>query len=174
MNAISTGDQLDHYRVDGLVARTALASTFRGTDLSSGRKVAIKIPHGETAENLSARERFRREERIGRKLNHPGVVKVLCDEGRNGFYIVTEWVEGKSLREILDQEGRLCTARATCIAANICRALYYIHSRGVVHRDLKPENVLVSSVDQITLIDFGIAVAGGASRMALSNASRTP
>jgi serine/threonine-protein kinase len=168
---VKTGDQIDHYRIDALVARTAQGSTFRGTDLGNGRKVAIKIPHGETEENPSIGERFRREEKIGRKLNHPSVVRVLRDEWRSGFYLVTEWVEGRPLREILDREGRLDPARATRIAANICEALYYIHSRGVVHRDLKPENVLVDSADQITLIDFGIAVADGAQRLALSKPS---
>jgi len=165
------GDQIDHYRIDGLVARTALASTFRGTDLGTGRKVAIKMPHGDAENNLTVRERFGREEKIGRKLNHPSVVRVLRDERRSGFYIVTEWVEGRPLREVLDREGRLDPARATRIAANICEALYYIHSRGVVHRDLKPENIMVTSADHITLIDFGIAVAGGAQRMALGKPS---
>jgi eukaryotic-like serine/threonine-protein kinase len=165
---IRTGDYLDHYRIDGLVARTTLASTFRGTDLGSGRQVAIKMPHDETENNLSVRERFRREERIGKKLNHPSVVRVLPDEWRSGVYIVTEWVEGRPLRQILDREGRLDPARATRIAVNICEALYYIHSHGVVHRDLKPENILVDFADQITLIDFGIAVAGDAQRLALS------
>jgi serine/threonine-protein kinase len=168
---IKTGDHLDHYRIDGLVSRTALSSTFRGTDVGSGRKVAIKLPHGEAEENPRIHERFRREEKIGKKLNHPGVVRVLPDEWRSGVYLVTEWVEGRPLREILNREGRLDPARATRIAVNICEALYYVHSHGVVHRDLKPENVLVDFADQITLIDFGIAVAGGAQRMALSTAS---
>jgi serine/threonine-protein kinase len=168
---IKTGDHLDHYRIDGLVSRTALASTFRGTDVDSGRKVAIKLPHGEAEENPSIHERFCREEKIGKKLNHPGVVKVLPDEWRSGVYLVTEWVEGRPLREILNREGRLEPARATRIAVSICKALDYVHSHGVVHRDLKPENILVDFGDQITLIDFGIAVAGGAQRMALTTSS---
>jgi serine/threonine-protein kinase len=161
------GDQIDHYRINALVARTALATTFRGRDLRDDRNVAIKIPHFGAEGNRSVRERHRREEAIVSMLNHPGVVRVLRDESRSEFYLVTEWVDGRSLREILNQEGRIRPARATCIGANVCEVLNYIHSHGVVHRDLKPENILVDSADQITLIDFGIAVKGGSERLAL-------
>jgi len=168
---VQTGDQIDHYRIDGLVARTALASTFRGTHLGNGRKVAIKMPHLENESGRAVWERLRREEAIGARLDHSRVVRVLRDDERSRFYLVTEWVEGNSLRQVIDREGRLDQARATRIAANICEALYYVHSRGVVHRDLKPENVLLDSADQITLIDFGIAVESGAQGLALRKPS---
>jgi serine/threonine-protein kinase len=168
---VKIGDQIDHYRINALAARTVLATTFRGRDLRDGRNVAIKIPHFGTEGNRSVYERYRREEAILNMLNHPGVVRVLRDESRSGFYIVTEWVEGRSLRRVLNQEGRIRPARVTRIGANICEALNYIHSQGVVHRDLKPENILVESVDQITLIDFGIAVKGGAQRLAVRKRS---
>ena len=168
---VQAGDQIDHYRIDALVARTTLASTFRATDVRNGRKVAIKMPHSDTAGGHAVSERLRREEAIGRRLEHSRVVRVLHDDERGSFYLVTEWIEGQSLREILDREGRLDQARATRIATNICEALYYVHSRGVVHRDLKPENVLLDSADQITLIDFGIAVESGAEGLALRKPS---
>jgi serine/threonine-protein kinase len=168
---VQTGDQIDHYRIDGLVARTTLASTFRGTDIGNGRKVAIKMPHLDAEGGRAVGDRLRREEAIGARLDHPRVVRVLRDDERSRFYLVTEWVEGESLRELIDREGRLHQARATRIAANICEALYYVHSRGVVHRDLKPENVLLDSSDQITLIDFGIAVESGAQGLALRKPS---
>jgi serine/threonine protein kinase len=171
--SIESGKQIDHYCIDCLVVRTALASIFRATDLNTGRKVAIKIPHTGVEDHLSTLKRVRREKQIGLRLNHPSVVRVLRDECGCGsdLYLITEWIEGRPLRQILNQEGPLSPARATCIASNICQALYYIHSRGVVHRDLKPENILVGSADKITVIDFGIAVAGGAQRMALSKPS---
>jgi eukaryotic-like serine/threonine-protein kinase len=166
---LKTGDRLDHYRIDGLVACTALALTFRGTDLATGRKVAIKIPN--LGDDPVVSERFGREEKIGRKLHHPNVVRVFCDAERSRLYLVTEWVEGRPLRAILDARGRLSPERAVGIAVKICDALYYIHSRGVVHRDLKPENVLLTSRDGIKLIDFGIATAGGAHGLALASPS---
>jgi serine/threonine protein kinase len=164
------GDILDHYRLDSLVARTALAVTFCGTDLGNGRQVAIKIPRAELAGDVDFCTRLRQEEKIGSRLRHPGVVRVLCNEyeDRTQLYIVTEWIEGRTLRAILDEQGPLSPQRAARIASNICDALYYVHSRGVVHRDLKPENVLVCEDDRIKLIDFGIATAGGADRMALA------
>jgi serine/threonine protein kinase len=168
---VNIGDRVDHYRIDALVARTAMATTFRGTDLRDGRSVAIKIPHLGAEANPAVREQFRREEAIGGMLNHPGVVRVLRDEYRSEFYLVRAWAEGHSLRDILDEEGRLTPARATLICVNICETLYYVHSRGVVHRDLKPENILVDSADQITLIDFGIAVEGGAQGLAVRKSS---
>jgi serine/threonine protein kinase len=172
-NLLKSGDRLDHYRIESLAARTALTDTFRGTDLGTGRKVAIKIPHAETGFDSLVYERFRREEKIGKRLHHPGVVRVLCDAQRSQLYLVTEWVEGRPLRAILNEMGKLSPERAVRIAVNICDALYYVHSRGVVHRDLKPENVLVISDDQIKLIDFGIAVAGGAQRMQLAKPEET-
>jgi len=164
------GDILDHYRLDSLVARTALATTFCGIDLGNGRQVAIKIPRAELAGDADFCNRLRQEEKIGGRLHHPGVVRVLCNEyeDRTQLYIVTEWIEGRSLRAILDEQGPFSPERAARIASNICDALYYVHSRGVVHRDLKPENVLACEDDRIKLIDFGIATAGGADRMALA------
>jgi eukaryotic-like serine/threonine-protein kinase len=168
MTPLKPGDHLDHYRIDGLVARTPLASTFRGTDLGTGRKVVIKVPAEIGADPILS-ERFRREEEIGQKLDHPGVVGVLRDGYRSHVYIVREWAEGRTLREILLEQAPLPSARAVRIAVGICEALYYIHSCGVVHRDLKPENVIIDSVDRIKLIDFGIAVSGGSNRLVLSD-----
>lgn len=171
------GDTLDHYRMDSLVVRTALTEIFCGTDLGTGRKVAIKIPRLDAADDPSVHEHFLHEEKIGSKLHHPGVMRVLCDPERSRLYLVTEWVEGRPLRAILNEQGRLAPDRAVPIVRSVCDALYYVHSRGVVHRDLKPENILIGSENRITLIDFGIAVAKGAQRMALakpSEAAGTP
>jgi serine/threonine protein kinase len=153
-HTISPGDQIDHYHIDALVVRTALASIFRATDLNAGRKVAIKVPHDGIEDHLNTLERLRHEEQIGRRLSHPRVVRVLRDECgcRSRLYLVTEWIEGYPLRQILTQEGRLNPFRATRIAANVCEALSYIHNRGIVHRDVKPENILVDSADQITSV----------------------
>jgi eukaryotic-like serine/threonine-protein kinase len=168
---VNIGDRVDHYRIDAFVARTGFATTFRGTDLNDGRSVAIKIPHLGLEGDPGIRERYRREERIVSQLLHAGVVRVLRDQWRSEFYLVTEWVEGRSLREILNQEGRLTPGRAARIGANICEPLYHIHSRGVVHRDIKPENILLDAADRITLIDFGIAAEGAAEGLALRKRS---
>jgi serine/threonine-protein kinase len=159
------GDQLDHYRVDKLVARSGMASIYRAVDERTGKSVALKIPHPEVESDPLFFDRFRREEAIGKKLDHPGVMKVFEDEDRNRVYMVMEWVDGKLLRHILIEQHRLPTERALRITQGILGALDYIHSNGVVHRDLKPENIMVDPEDHIKLIDFGIAGAEGSRRL---------
>jgi serine/threonine protein kinase len=172
VTALHTGDQLDHYRIEGLVARSGMASIFRATDLRSGNPVALKIPHPEVESDPVFYDRFHREQDIGTKLNHPGVMKVLDNGDRTQVYMAMEWVEGRLLRQILRDEGRLPPARAVCIALGICEALEYIHSNGVVHRDLKPENIMVGEGDRIKLIDFGIAGQEGARRLTFAKLSQ--
>ena len=173
MTPLHPGDQLDHYRIEGVAARSGMASIFRATDLNSGRQVAIKVPHPEMEADPVFFDRFHREEEIGRKLDHPGVMKVMNDNGRSQIYMVMEWVEGRLLRQILNEQGKLPVDRAVRIALGICHALEYIHSQGVVHRDLKPENVMVDAEDRIKLIDFGIAAHSGARRLTFAKLSQT-
>jgi eukaryotic-like serine/threonine-protein kinase len=177
MSNLQPGDQLDHYRIEGVAARSGMATIFRGTDLSNGRPVAIKVPHPEMEADPVLFDRFQREEDIGKKLNHPGVVKVFDNEERSRRYMVLEWVDGRLLRQILNEQKKLPPDRAIRIALGICRALDYIHGQGVVHRDLKPENIMVGPDDQVKLIDFGIAANAGSRRLTfakLTEAMGTP
>jgi serine/threonine protein kinase len=177
MSSLRPGDQLDHYHVDSLVARSGMASIFKGTDTRNGNQVALKIPHPEMESDIVLYDRFQREQDIGTKLDHPAVMKVFADPGRTQVYMVMEWVEGKLLRNILKEQGKLSPERATRIAGGILVALEYIHKNGVVHRDLKPENIMVGPNDEVKLIDFGIAGQQGARRLTfakLSNVMGTP
>jgi serine/threonine-protein kinase len=149
-----------------------MASIFRGTDLDTGRAVAIKVPHPEMESDPVLFDRFRREEDIGKKLDHPGVMKVYADNDRSQIYMVMEWVDGKLLRQILNSEKKLPPERAVRIALGVADALGYIHSHGVVHRDLKPENIMVDPNDRIKLIDFGIAGQEGARRLTFAKLSQ--
>jgi serine/threonine-protein kinase len=154
-----------------------MASIFRGTDLRNGRTVAIKVPHPEMEADPVLFDRFKREEEIGMKLNHPGVVKVLGDEDRSQRYMVLEWVDGRLLRQVLNEGKKLSTERAIRITIALCNALDYVHSQGVVHRDLKPENIMVDKDDNVKLIDFGIAANAGSRRLTfakLTQAMGTP
>jgi serine/threonine-protein kinase len=92
-------------------------------------------------------------------------MKVFEDEDRNRIYMVMEWVDGRLLRQILNEKKKLPIDRAIHIALGICEALDYIHSKGVVHRDLKPENIMIDSEDRVKLIDFGIAGSEGMRRL---------
>ena len=177
MSEFHPGDQLDHYRIDGLVARSGMASIFRGTDLRDGKAVAIKVPHAEMEADPVLFDRFKREEEIGKKLVHPGVVRVFNDEDRSRRYMVLEWVDGRLLRQIMNEQKPLPPERAIRITLALCKALDYIHSQGVVHRDLKPENIMVGPNDEVKLIDFGIAANAGSRRLTfakLTEAMGTP
>ncbi len=165
MSEIHPGDALDSYRIEALVARSGMASIYRATDTRNGRAVAIKIPHPEMEADPVLFDRFQREAEIGMKLDHPGVVKVYNDKERSRRYMVLEWVEGRLLRQLLNEQKKFPPERAIRITLEICRALGYIHSQGVVHRDLKPENIMVDQNDRIKLIDFGIAANAGSRRL---------
>src|SRR6202171_2476265 len=132
MSSLHPGDQLDHYRIDSLAARSGMASIFRGTDTRTGRAVAIKVPHPEMEADPILFDRFQREAEIGKKLDHPGVVKVLNDEERSSRYMVLEWVDGKLLRQILNEVKKLPPERAIKITLGLCQTLEYIHGTGVV------------------------------------------
>ena len=154
---IRSGDILDHYRLDALVATGGMASIFRATDMRTGSAVAVKVPHSRHGGKRSFASDFDAETEIGRKLDHPGIVRMLPNDGASRRYAVMEWVEGLLLRQILDQPGGLTIERTLQIALKICDVLAYIHERGIVHLDLKPDNVIVDSNDNVKLIDFDIA-----------------
>ena len=172
MTSLHPGDQLDHYRIEGVVARSGMASIFRATDMRNGRQVAIKVPHPEMEADPVLYERFKREEEIGQKLDHPGVMKVFADDDRSRVYMVMEWVEGRLLRQLLGEQRRLPIDRTLRITIAISDALDYIHRNGVVHRDLKPENIMIDASDGIKLIDFGIAGSAGARRLTFGKLSQ--
>jgi serine/threonine-protein kinase len=100
-------------------------------------------------------------------------MRVFGGEKRSRIYMVMEWCEGRLLRKILDEEGKLPQERAIRIAVEVLDALDYIHANGVVHRDLKPENIMVDANDKIKLIDFGIAGDSAARRLTYANFTQT-
>lgn len=165
INPIEAGEELDQYRIDAPVAESGMASIFRATDLRNDRTVALKIPHSSMEADPVLFDRFKREEEIGIALDHPNVMRIYPNAERSRVYMVMEWCDGRLLRTILSEEGKLPTERAIRIALGILKALEYIHRHGVVHRDLKPENIMVDSNDNIKLIDFGIASKEGAKRL---------
>ncbi len=168
---LEPGDRLDHYQVHATVARSGMATLYRAWDLKNDRQVALKVPHPEMEADPVLVERFKREEEIGQLLDHPGVVKTFNSEERSRRYMVIEWVDGRLLRTILNEEGALPIERAETITLHICDALDYMHKHGIVHRDLKPENIMVDDHDQIKLIDFGIAMREDARRLTFVNPS---
>jgi len=163
--ALATGQELDHYHIDAAIAESGMASIYQATDLKNGRKVALKVPHFAMESDPALFDRFQREEAIGIALDHPNVMRIYPADDRSRVYMVMEWVEGKLLRQIMYEQGKMPQDRAIKITLGILYALDYIHKNGVVHRDLKPENIMLDPRDNIKLIDFGIASQAGAKRL---------
>src|ERR1700686_4756917 len=130
MTTLEAGETLDHYRLEAVVAHSGMSTLFRATDLHDGKQVAIKVPHPEMEADPILLERFKREQEIGQLLDHPGIVRTFNSEERSRLYMVIEWVEGRLLRTILNEEEKLLQERAAKIALGMCDALDYMHKRG--------------------------------------------
>jgi serine/threonine-protein kinase len=156
--SIAAGGFLDGYWIEAVVAHSRFSTVLRCIESGTGRTVAVKVLHDEAENDPILLGRFYREREIGAKLDHPGLVKVIgLNPAATQPYTVMEWVDGSSLRDILERQPRLSIRRAMRIAFGVCEVLEYIHANGIVHRDLKPENIMVDAEDRIKLIDFGIA-----------------
>ncbi|HEY7280899.1 MAG TPA: protein kinase [Actinomycetota bacterium] len=146
------------YRIDREIGRGGMAHVYRATDTVLGRTVAVKVLNPDYASDPSFVERFRREARAAARLNHPNVVAVF-DTGSDGdlHFIVMELVDGRSLAEVLGDEGPLDPERAAAIAEGIAEGLSFAHAGGLVHRDVKPANVMITPPGRVKVMDFGIA-----------------
>ncbi|MGC9666935.1 Stk1 family PASTA domain-containing Ser/Thr kinase [Planosporangium sp. 12N6] len=166
------------YQVGELLGYGGMAEVHRGRDLRLGRDVAIKTLRSDLARDAIFQLRFRREAQNAAALNHPAIVAVYDtgeEHGPSGEelpYIVMEFVNGRTLKEVLAAEGRLMPRRALEIVADICSALEFSHRHGIIHRDIKPGNVMLTQTGQVKVMDFGIAraLASGASTMTQTSA----
>lgn len=155
----------NRYELGELIGYGGMAEVHRGRDVRLGREVAIKILRADLARDPSFLNRFRREAQSAAGLNHPAIVAVYDtgeDEGPGGApvpFIVMEYVEGRTLRDIIKSEGPLPPRRATEIAAEVAGALDFSHRNGLIHRDVKPANVMITGTGAVKVMDFGIARA---------------
>lgn len=146
------------YRVDELIARGGMATVYRGTDLRLGRTVALKVLGGVLVNDPDFVERFTQEARATAALTHPNVVAVHDQGISSGFpFLVMEFVQGRTIREIMAQSGPFTSAHALEIISSVLAGLTSAHEAGFVHRDIKPENVLITDNGHIKVTDFGLA-----------------
>ena len=146
------------YRLDARIGTGGMSTVYRAFDQTLEGQVAIKLLHRQIADDPDQLERFRREARAVAQLSHPHIVTVIDageEEGRP--YIVFEYVQGETLKELIRREGPLDVDEAAAYAIEIARALGYAHSRNIVHRDVKPQNVLIDEEGSAKITDFGIA-----------------
>jgi serine/threonine-protein kinase len=152
------------YELDGVVGRGGMAEVYRARDIRLDRIVAIKTLRADLARDQIFQARFRREAQSAASLNHPSIVAVY-DTGEDMAtgvpvpYIVMEYVDGRTVRDLLQEGHRLLPERSLEIIDGVLRALDYSHQAGIVHRDIKPGNVMVTRNGDVKVMDFGIARA---------------
>jgi serine/threonine-protein kinase len=152
------------YELDGVVGRGGMAEVYRARDIRLDRVVAIKTLRADLARDQIFQARFRREAQSAASLNHPSIVAVY-DTGEDMAtgvpvpYIVMEYVDGRTVRDLLQEGHRLLPERSLEIIDGVLRALDYSHQAGIVHRDIKPGNVMVTRNGDVKVMDFGIARA---------------
>jgi serine/threonine-protein kinase len=150
----------DRYEIQKRVGRGGMADVFLARDLLLDRQVAIKVLFPEFAVDPNFVERFRREAQAAANLSHPNIVNVY-DWGKHQgtYYIAMEYVEGRTLSEILRTNKQLTPKQAAEIASEVAAALGFAHEAGLAHRDIKPANILIGTNGQVKVADFGIARA---------------
>ncbi|MFE9791066.1 Stk1 family PASTA domain-containing Ser/Thr kinase [Streptomyces goshikiensis] len=161
------------YELSHVLGRGGMAEVYLGHDTRLGRTVAVKTLRADLARDPSFQARFRREAQSAASLNHPAIVAVY-DTGEDYVdnisipYIVMEYVDGSTLRELLHSGRKLLPERTLEMCIGILQALEYSHRAGIVHRDIKPANVMLTRTGQVKVMDFGIARAMGDSGMTMT------
>jgi eukaryotic-like serine/threonine-protein kinase len=165
------------YELDGIVGRGGMAEVFRARDIRLDRIVGVKTLRDDLARDQTFQARFRREAQSAASLNHPSIVAVY-DTGEDMVgntpvpYIVMEFVDGRTLRDLLRDDRRLLPERAAEITDGVLRALDYSHRNGIVHRDIKPGNVMLTRAGEVKVMDFGIARAVADSQMTMTQTAQ--
>ncbi|MDO8736688.1 MAG: Stk1 family PASTA domain-containing Ser/Thr kinase [Thermoleophilia bacterium] len=151
----------NRYEIIRRLGSGGMADVYLARDTQLGRQVAIKVLYKRYARDEEFVARFRREAQSAAALNHPHIVSIYDrGEAEDSYYIAMEYLEGRSLKEVITEEGPLETAQAIDYAEQMLRALQFAHENNVIHRDIKPHNIVINDRGQLKVTDFGIARAG--------------
>jgi serine/threonine protein kinase len=171
---LQVGDQFDQYQIQAHLAQGGMSDIYRAFDMVKRSEVAIKIPDQSMIGDPAQYERFQRELEVLNTLNHPAILHGLGSGKYNRIpYLVTEFVNGQSLRAMLDSGGPMPPEQALPLIRKIADGMAYCHQNSVIHRDLKPENILMTPEGQPVIMDFGLALTKGSHRVTYSNLSAT-
>jgi serine/threonine protein kinase/tetratricopeptide (TPR) repeat protein len=157
MSFLQAGQSIKHYLILDKIGQGGMGEVYKAEDKKLGRFVAIKLLPEDAAKNEQARQRFLQEARSASVLNHPNIVTIYSIDDHEGLdFIVMEYVEGKTLRAMIEQ-GALAVSHLLDLAMQLADALAVAHSAGIIHRDIKSENVLLTVRGQAKVLDFGLA-----------------
>jgi serine/threonine-protein kinase len=171
---LQIGDQFDQYQIQAHLAQGGMSDIYRAFDLVRRREVAIKIPDQSMIGDPAQYERFQRELEVLNTLEHPAILRGLGSGKHNRIpYLVTEFIDGQSLRDLIEAQAPLTPEQALPLIQKITAGMAYCHANSVIHRDLKPENILITAEGQPVIMDFGLALTKGAHRVTYSNLSAT-
>src|SRR6266849_682485 len=170
------GTRFDHYEIMCLLGHGGMNRVYLAEDMLNRQKVVLKFPNDDLIGSVAVFERYKREAEIGSRLDHPHVQRLLnTGEERSEHYLVMEYIQGRSLREVMEEHtpDLLPQAEAIRLTMQTCDALAYCHEHGVFHRDIKPENIMIQDDGSIKIIDFGVALLEGARRVTWRGLSGT-
>ena len=163
------------YRVAARIGSGGMGEVFRARDQVLGRTVAVKVLPQELAARQGFVERFRAEAQAAARLSHPNAVQVHDWGSSDGsYFMVMEYVRGRTLREVLAARGRVEPAQAAALLSQLLAALEAAHASGLVHRDIKPENILLTAGGEVKVTDFGISRMAEAAAVPREIISRAP
>ncbi len=150
----------NRYEIKETIGEGGMARVYLGHDLKLNRSVAIKTLYEHFANDPEFIRRFQQEAKAAARLSHPAIVNVYDEGEEDGmYYIIMEYVDGYTLKDIIVRDGRLKPEEAVHIAYQICDALVHAHRQNVIHRDIKPQNIMITQEGRVKVADFGIARA---------------
>ncbi len=160
------GTQIRDLKILSVIGEGGMGVVYLAEHVQLGKKFAVKCLTPELARNPKLQDRFRKEARAQARLLHPNIVQVTdYFEEKGNSYLLMEYVEGRSLEEIIASEGRLSENICVPYVKDILNGLNFAHSQGVIHRDIKPSNILIDALSRARIMDFGIAIQAGEQRL---------
>jgi serine/threonine protein kinase len=160
---IKVGETVGHFLIQDEIGRGGMGTIYFAIDTMLNREVALKAIHPQLADNQQLMDRFKIEAMTQARMNHPNIVTIFSfNKIDDQYFIAMEYVEGKSLKELLQVKKRLDLGEAIAIITQVAEGLSYAHAHNVIHRDIKPANILLDKDNKVKISDFGIAKVFGA------------
>ena len=171
MILITKGQKInDRYEIIKSIGEGGMANVYLGQDTILDRKVAIKVLRGDLANDEKFIRRFQREALSASSLSHPNIVEMYdVGEDNGNYYIVMEYIEGKTLKQLLKKRGKLTTREAVDIMIQLADGISEAHDSYIIHRDIKPQNIMIKEDGKIKITDFGIAMALNSTQLTQTN-----